>query len=64
MPMLNEKRQITLTKDQCRAANLHPGDEYESIIDDSGHIKIIRLQDKDMTKVDACKMAGPGPETI
>ncbi|MFK0573793.1 AbrB/MazE/SpoVT family DNA-binding domain-containing protein [Endozoicomonas sp.] len=42
MPMISPKRQITLPAEQCRQAGLAPGDEYESYVDNFGHITIIK----------------------
>ena len=42
MPIVSAKRQITLPAEQCRLAGLAPGDEYESYIDNRGHITIVK----------------------
>lgn len=42
MPKVSSKRQITLPADQCRLAGIEPGDEYESFVDNDGHITIIK----------------------
>ena len=42
MPKVSAKRQITLPVDQCRLAGIEPGDEYESYVDNEGHITIIK----------------------
>ena len=42
MPKISSKRQITLPVDQCRLAGISPGDEYESYVDNNGHITIVR----------------------
>lgn len=42
MPKVSSKRQITLPVDQCRLAGIEPGDEYESYVDNDGHITIIK----------------------
>lgn len=42
MPKINSKRQITLPVDQCKAAGIEPGDEYESYVDAKGHITIVK----------------------
>jgi bifunctional DNA-binding transcriptional regulator/antitoxin component of YhaV-PrlF toxin-antitoxin module len=42
MPVISSKRQITLPADQCRTANINPGDEYVSFVDNLGHITIIK----------------------
>jgi bifunctional DNA-binding transcriptional regulator/antitoxin component of YhaV-PrlF toxin-antitoxin module len=42
MPKVSSKRQITLPVDQCRLAGIEPGDEYESFVDNEGHITIIK----------------------
>jgi bifunctional DNA-binding transcriptional regulator/antitoxin component of YhaV-PrlF toxin-antitoxin module len=41
MPKVSSKRQITLPIDQCRQADIKPGDEYQSFVAD-GHITIIK----------------------
>lgn len=42
MPKVSAKRQITLPIEQCRLAGIEPGDEYESFVDNEGHITIIK----------------------
>ncbi|MBO9483135.1 MULTISPECIES: AbrB/MazE/SpoVT family DNA-binding domain-containing protein [Gammaproteobacteria] len=42
MPVISSKRQITLPAEQCRQAGLAPGDEYESYVDNQGHITIVK----------------------
>jgi bifunctional DNA-binding transcriptional regulator/antitoxin component of YhaV-PrlF toxin-antitoxin module len=42
MPIVSSKRQITLPADQCRTADINPGDEYVSFVDNLGHITIIK----------------------
>ncbi len=42
MPKVSSKRQITLPVDQCRAAGIEAGDEYESYVDNDGHISIVK----------------------
>jgi bifunctional DNA-binding transcriptional regulator/antitoxin component of YhaV-PrlF toxin-antitoxin module len=42
MPKVSSKRQITLPVDQCRLAGIEPGDEYESFVDNDGHITIVK----------------------
>ena len=42
MPVVSAKRQITLPVDQCRAAGIEPGDQYQSYVDNDGHITIIK----------------------
>lgn len=42
MPKVSSKRQITLPVEQCRLAGIEPGDEYESFVDNDGHITIIK----------------------
>ena len=42
MPIISSKRQITLPADQCRTADINPGDEYVSFVDNLGHISIIK----------------------
>lgn len=41
MPKVSAKRQITLPVEQCKEAGINPGDDYESFIDNEGHITII-----------------------
>ncbi len=42
MPKVSAKRQITLPIAQCREAHIQPGDEYDSYVDNHGHITIIK----------------------
>ena len=42
MPKVSSKRQITLPVEQCRQAHIQPGDEYDSYVDNHGHITIIK----------------------
>ena len=42
MPKVSAKRQITLPVDQCRLAGINPGDEYESYVDNDGHITLFK----------------------
>jgi len=42
MPKVSAKRQVTLPVDQCRHAGINPGDEYESYVDNNGHITIVK----------------------
>lgn len=42
MPKVSAKRQITLPIEQCRLAGIEPGDEYESFVDNAGHITVIK----------------------
>lgn len=42
MPKVSAKRQITLPIDQCRAAHIEPGDEYQSYLDNFGRITIVK----------------------
>lgn len=42
MPKVSAKRQITLPVEQCRLAGILPGDEYESFVDNEGHITIVK----------------------
>ncbi len=42
MPKVSAKRQITLPIDQCRQAQIEPGDEYNSYVDNNGYITIIK----------------------
>lgn len=42
MPKVSAKRQITLPVDQCRQAQIEPGDEYISYVDNHGYITIIK----------------------
>lgn len=42
MPKVSAKRQITLPIEQCREAQIGPGDEYNCYVDNFGHITIIK----------------------
>ncbi len=42
MSIVSSKRQITLPIHQCREANIGPGDEYVSYVDNLGRITIIK----------------------
>lgn len=42
MPIVSSKRQITLPIQQCREAQIGPGDEYVSYVDNLGRITIIK----------------------
>ena len=42
MPKISAKRQITLPIDQCKAAGIGPGDEYDSYVDGKGRITIVK----------------------
>ncbi|MFT5082524.1 MAG: bifunctional DNA-binding transcriptional regulator [Lentisphaeria bacterium] len=42
MPKVSAKRQITLPIEQCRLAGIEPGDNYESYVDNDGHITIVK----------------------
>jgi bifunctional DNA-binding transcriptional regulator/antitoxin component of YhaV-PrlF toxin-antitoxin module len=42
MPIVSSKRQITLPIHQCREADIGPGDEYVSYVDNLGRITIIK----------------------
>lgn len=42
MPKVSAKRQITLPVSQCQLAGIQPGDEYESYVDNDGHITIVK----------------------
>jgi len=42
MPKVSAKRQITLPIEQCRLAGIEPGDNYESYVDNAGHITIVK----------------------
>nr|MBV6629342.1 AbrB/MazE/SpoVT family DNA-binding domain-containing protein [Oceanococcus sp. HetDA_MAG_MS8] len=42
MPKVSAKRQITLPIEQCRVAGIEPGDEYQSFVDNDGHITIVK----------------------
>lgn len=46
MPKISAKRQITLPIEQCKIADIGPGDEYDSYIDNHGHITIIKKSKK------------------
>jgi bifunctional DNA-binding transcriptional regulator/antitoxin component of YhaV-PrlF toxin-antitoxin module len=42
MPIVSSKRQITLPISQCREADIGPGDEYVSFVDNLGRITIVK----------------------
>ncbi len=42
MPKVSAKRQITLPIEQCRQAEINPGDEYECFVDNYGHLSIVK----------------------
>jgi len=42
MPKVSAKIQITLPVEQCREAHIRPGDEYDSYVDNHGHITIVK----------------------
>ena len=42
MPKVSAKRQITLPIEQCGVAGIEPGDEYQSFVDNEGHITIVK----------------------
>jgi bifunctional DNA-binding transcriptional regulator/antitoxin component of YhaV-PrlF toxin-antitoxin module len=42
MPKVSAKRQITLPIEQCKLAGIEPGDEYDSYVDNEGHITIVK----------------------
>ena len=42
MPIVSSKRQITLPIYQCREADIGPGDEYVSYVDNLGRITVIK----------------------
>ena len=42
MPKVSTKRQVTLPIEQCRQANINPGDEYECYVDNNGHLTIVK----------------------
>ncbi len=42
MPKVSAKRQITLPIDQCRLAGIEPGDDYNSYVDNDGHITVVK----------------------
>ena len=42
MPKVSAKRQITLPIEQCRQADINPGDEYECFVNNNGHITIVK----------------------
>ena len=44
MPRVSAKRQITLPIEQCKLAGIQPGDEYDSYVDNEGHITIVKKQ--------------------
>ena len=42
MPKVSAKRQVTLPIEQCRQADINPGDEYECFVDNNGHLTIVK----------------------
>jgi bifunctional DNA-binding transcriptional regulator/antitoxin component of YhaV-PrlF toxin-antitoxin module len=42
MPRVSSKRQITLPVEQCKLAGIEPGDEYDSYVNNEGHITIVK----------------------
>ncbi|GAB3025253.1 AbrB/MazE/SpoVT family DNA-binding domain-containing protein [Bowmanella dokdonensis] len=41
MPVVSQKRQVTLPLEQCEVAGIKPGDEYESFVSRQGSITIV-----------------------
>lgn len=41
MPIVSQKRQVTLPIEQCSIAGIQPGDEYESFVSRKGVISIV-----------------------
>ena len=41
MPIVSQKRQVTLPLEQCSIAGINPGDEYESFVSRKGVISIV-----------------------
>lgn len=41
MPIVSQKRQVTLPSEQCSIAGIQPGDEYESFVSRKGVISIV-----------------------
>ncbi|MCT8353175.1 MULTISPECIES: AbrB family transcriptional regulator [Photorhabdus] len=41
MPIVSQKRQVTLPLEQCLIAGIQPGDEYESFVSRKGVISIV-----------------------
>jgi bifunctional DNA-binding transcriptional regulator/antitoxin component of YhaV-PrlF toxin-antitoxin module len=41
MPIVSQKRQVTLPLEQCSIAGINPGDEYESFVSRKGIISIV-----------------------
>ena len=41
MPVVSQKRQVTLPVEQCSIAGIQPGDEYESFVSRKGVISIV-----------------------
>lgn len=41
MPVVSQKRQVTLPIEQCSIAGIQPGDEYESFVSRKGVISIV-----------------------
>lgn len=44
MPKVSAKRQITLPVEQCRVAGIEPGDDYQSFVNNDGHITIVKQE--------------------
>lgn len=42
MPIVSQKRQVTLPLEQCAIAGIQPGDEYESFVSRKGVISIVK----------------------
>lgn len=42
MPIISQKRRVTLPLEQCLKAGIQPGDEYESFVCRKGIISILR----------------------
>lgn len=42
MPIIGQKRRVTLPLKQCLEADIKPGDEYESFVSRKGIISILR----------------------
>lgn len=41
MPVVSQKRQVTLPLEQCAIAGIEPGDEFESFVSRKGIISIV-----------------------
>ncbi|NHB89698.1 AbrB family transcriptional regulator [Photorhabdus tasmaniensis] len=41
MPIVSQKRQVTLPIEQCSVAGIQPGDEYESFVSRKGIISVV-----------------------